>query len=193
MSHPRAIAYAGFPGAGKTEAARFGVEHVGGTHVSMGEVVKALAKAEIGTDATSEQIGEWATLRREFNGEDAMALLLVERWATSDVPVDPVHIEGVRSPEEIEVFRRFFPDLSVVFVDSDFEDRLSRIQARDRDGEGGFDGEDLIERDEREMDWGLLHLHEIADYHLPNDGDLSVLRNRVRMLTEGILGIDARL
>lgn len=179
MNYPRAIAYAGYPGAGKTEAAKLGVECVGGEHVSMGEAVKELAYGKLGPDAASHEIGRWATVSRAESGPDIMARRLIRKWKREGYPEEPVHIEGVRSIYEVAVFQRRLGFIPILFLEAPFEARLERLKGRGRDGESTFQAPDLAERDRREARWGMGDLDLLSQDRVANDHELSTLRNRI--------------
>lgn len=189
MSVPKAIAYTGYPGAGKTEAAKFGQQWVGGDHISMGESVKEIALDLLGPEATSHEIGHWATVSREVSGPDVMARYLVEKWQADGFPEQPVHIEGVRSIYEIIIFQQVFGAIPIIFVEADFEARLRRLKCRGRDGESTFRAVDLAERDRREAKWGIGDLDLLSQNRVPNDDELSTLNNRIGSRLTNILGI----
>jgi len=179
MDHPRAVAYTGYPGAGKTEAAKFGVEWVGGEHVSMGEAVKELAYDTLGPDATSHEIGRWATVSRAEEGPDIMARRLIRKWKREGHPEEPIHIEGVRSILEVAVFQRRLGYIPILFLEAPFEARLRRLKGRGRDGESTFQAADLEERDQREARWGMSDLDLLSQNRVANDHLLPTLRNRI--------------
>lgn len=188
-SAPRAIAYAGYPGAGKTEAATYGLDWVGGEHVSMGQAVKEVALDELGPDATSHEIGHWATVSREVSGPDVMARRIVRKWQEGGPPREPVHIEGVRSIHEVRAFQEMFGYVPILFIDAPFQTRLDRLQERGRDGEADFGETDLLERDGREAEWGMADLDVLAQHRVPNEDSLVVLKNRVGSRLMNVLGL----
>lgn len=184
---PNAIVYAGFPGAGKSVAAQYGAEFIGGTHVSMGAVVKTVANQLLGPEATSHEIGAWASHQRENHGPDIMAQHVLRAWAETGPPDPPLHIEGARSVAEVEAFEAAFGDIPIIFVDASETERLARLRNRARDGEGSFGSGDLAARDTREIEWGLVGIEAQADYRLDNDHQLSTLQNRVATVLETLL------
>lgn len=145
----------------------------------MGEAVRELARENLGPEATSHEIGHWATVSREVNGPEIMAKRLVTKWREGREPDTPVHIEGVRSIHEVAAFDRLFTFVPIIFVDAPFGTRLSRLNSRGRDGEDAFDVVDLVERDNREAEWGVRQIRFYSQYTLPNDDDISTLRNRL--------------
>jgi hypothetical protein len=155
----------------------------------MGDAVKEIALDELGSEATSHEIGHWATVSREVNGPAVMAERITEKWDENGPPREPVHIEGVRSIEETLTFRDYFGNVPVVFIEAPFETRLERLQERGRDGEDAFDHHDLWDRDYRESEWGLKDLEVIADYQIQNTGSLAELKNRVGSYLQTVLAL----
>ena len=156
--NPRAICYAGLPGAGKSEAARIGQDVLGGTRDSMGQAMRRAFQSEADRDVTSESLGEFATNFRKNHGADGLAERMIMEWGYGEKPERPVHIDGLRCVEEIRKFEDFFGEIAVIFVDASEGVRLSRLRGRDRDGEGAFQMIDLRKRDAREYEIGRAHV-----------------------------------
>lgn len=185
MSHPKVILYAGLPGAGKTSAAEIGHRLVGGTLASMGDALREAYYEETNGPEDSQSIGEYATRLREESGPAAIVKWMVSRWRAEEdrgrVMSYPVHIDGVRSPEEVEVFEDHFGNVSVVYLSAGFEVRLPRLNDRGRDGEDAFSHNDLFERDTRELSWGVGDLLLLDQtYRMDNGHTARTLENRLR-------------
>lgn len=157
-----AVLVTGMPGSGKSvfsEAAR----ELGVPVVSMGDVVRLeAAKRGLGQDAKA--MAQLARALREERGAHAVAELTLER--TPPAPV--VVIEGVRSLEEVEFFRKAFEKVVVVAIHSSPRTRFSRLSARRReDDPKGW--EEFVERDKRELAMGIGAVIALADYVLVNE------------------------
>lgn len=176
--------FTGLPGAGKSAASSLAAD-AGHPVVEMGNVVRDRARTALGENATSEAIGNWATDHRDEHGNDVFA-----RYTADDVEayVDDGHevvvIDGLRTPNELSVFRDRFEDVTVVFVKAAFETRLARIQTRGREDEGDFTADDLRDRDQRERDWGVSDLLEDGHYDvcLENEGTYEEFEENVLSL-----------
>lgn len=168
----------GYPGAGKSTVEELASDE-GHTTIQMGAEVKRRARAEMGDEATSDDIGEWATEQREINGETVVARWTAERL--NELETTPVMvIDGVRSVDELEVFEKRFENVEVVYVSTDFDERLRRLQERGRDGEDKFEVSDLERRDAREDSWGVANLLDEVEYtEIENNGTFEEFKNAV--------------
>jgi dephospho-CoA kinase len=156
-----------------------GHELFGGSLFSMGDVVRRRA-FEAGA-TTSAEIGKFAAALRADGGKGAIAEALIEQLRDPFVyTARPVHIDGVRSPAEVDTLRDYFgDDLAVCYVFASRPLRYGRLVGRDRDGEGEFTFEDFLDRESRERRWGLPLVGAAADIRIPNEGRRDVLRWRV--------------
>jgi dephospho-CoA kinase len=170
--------FMGYPGSGKSTASSIASD-AGLPVVVMGDVVRERARADMGDDADSDDIGVWATGYRERNGNDIFAVHTAETVEETDA--ETVVIDGMRTPTELAVFRKRFDAVTVVYVDTSFETRLERLQMRGRDGEDTFTRADLKRRDTREDDWGVGALvdDEHYDVTLDNEGSFEEFEERV--------------
>lgn len=183
------ICTVGYPGCGKSVVVEV-AEEVGIPTVIMGNRVRERAVAELGDelaegeDSESKLIGEWATEQRKKHGNE-----IVSKWTVayvfSSIEDGTVLIDGVRSPEEIEVFEESFENVYVIKIESDIENRFNRIKDRGRDGEEELDISGLRERDSREEEWGLDRTVEMADVTIQNNTkELSEFKQDIRDVLE---------
>ena len=191
------ITSVGYPGAGKSELADFLEDH-GVNKVSMGNILRdrfelasehGLVQEQIenhDNKSKSALLGDWATKQREIHGNDVVA-----QWTTEhvekNIESEVVFVDGLRSPDELSVFRNNFNAVKVLYVDASISTRLERLQDRDRDGEGRFSKEDLKERDSREEDWGLSNIKEYADYTIENESSLVEFHNNIQSILDDIV------
>lgn len=169
----------GYPGSGKGVFADIAREKSVPV-ISMGDQVRARAPESI---QSSDSIGDWATSQREKHGDD-----IVAQWTVEDVKEmeeEIVVIEGVRSLDEFERFKSEFEDFHLVFISASKETRLSRLQERGREDEGGFTLYELGKRDKREEMWGLKQLVREGDYiEIENESSLDEFRSQSKELLE---------
>ena len=170
--------FTGYPGSGKSAACDIAAD-AGCAVTSMGDIVRARARDDLGDDATSDEIGEWATAQREAHGDTVIAEYTAD--AIEQMDEETVIVDGVRSLDEMEVFRDRFDETTLVYIQAPFEERLARIQDRGREDEGDASAADLRERDHREEQWGLAELIEQERYDtvIENTGTLDELRAEV--------------
>ena len=160
----------GLPLAGKTAAARI-LEENGLKTVSMGDAVrKEREKRGLGAEKT----GELVTGLREENGPDAVARLTAEHFDLNGETA----VTGLRSPAERRFFEdRLEKDFKVIAVWSSRETRRKRMEKRSRPEDR--EGESLVERDRRELGFGLGKLVAESDYLSRNEQGLEHLESRV--------------
>jgi len=179
----RVIGTVGLPGSGKGEAATV-ARAAGVPVVTMGDVVRDACR-ERGLDPEQHH-GSVAKQLREEDGPAAIADRTVPRVrehldtlrAAGDDPV--VLVDGLRSEVEVERFREAFEFL-LVSVQAPFETRADRLQGRGRDA-SDRDHAALVEREERELAFGMGEAMAMADLVIENDADLETYHRRVRTL-----------
>lgn len=171
--------FTGLPGAGKSAASNI-AEEKGFPVVEMGQVVRDTATDELGTEATSSEIGEWATAHREEHGNEIFAKYTAD-MISAKFDDETVVIDGLRTPMEFEVFDSAFNSARMILVTAPEETRLNRLQSRGREDESNFTLEDLRERDERELEWGVREIleKEVYDIEIENSGTLNEFRQDI--------------
>lgn len=178
----RVYCVVGYPGAGKSAAADIASDR-GIPSVTMGNMVRERATEELGPDATSNEIGEWATEQREQHGDTIVAHWTADYISELSAPV--VVIDGVRSLDELSQFKQAFDDVTVLHIHAPKETRLQRLRDRGRDGEDTFTMADLDARDTREDDWGVATLLETVNPKtIVNDSDLDDFAQQLDFSTE---------
>jgi len=180
------IGIVGLPGSGKSEAAAVARE-LDIPVITMGDVVRR-ATEERGLDPAKDH-GKVAQALREEDGLDAVATrslpLIREELAETDVVV----VDGIRSGKEVARFEEAFGgDFTLVEVTAPYELRVERLADRGRDPTAEEGGEDLADREERELGFGMEAAMERADVTIENTGTLEEYRERVRTLFEEARG-----
>lgn len=135
--------------------------------VRMGDLVREETEQR-GGEAGPRAFGEIATSVREEEGLGAWAKRTVERIDSLEEG-DVVLVDGVRSLEEVGVFRDAFgDDLLVVAVLASPGTRYERMKKRGRvEDEGSEDW--FRERDLRELRYGLGRVIAMADAYIVNE------------------------
>jgi dephospho-CoA kinase len=89
-----------------------------------------------------------------------------------------IFIDGIRSLAEVSIFRKFwkFPIIAIIV---DEKKRLRRLFKRSR-SDDPKDLEELKERDDRELKFGLDEVIEEADYKINNNSTVDDLKKKVR-------------
>jgi len=177
----KVVGVVGMPASGKTEAAE--VARADGVPVvSMGDVIREEVELR-GLEPTDENMGRVGVALREEEGDDAVARRCADEIRSKDSPV--VVVDGVRSADEADYFRdEFGKDFALVSVEAPFETRLERVRSRGRSDDAEA-ADELKERDERELGYGMGEAIEEADVTIRNDGSLEEFREGFReVLTE---------
>ncbi|MFO7793072.1 MAG: AAA family ATPase [Candidatus Saliniplasma sp.] len=172
------ILLTGMPGSGKEEFLRVAKEFDYDV-VRMGDVVREIAKQEnILMDDIS--IGSFAHDQRENYHFGIWAERTLNRIGDSETVID-----GVRSYEEVEIFKSELQEkMVIVAVHASPETRYGRLKKRDREDKPEDWGQ-FVERDHRELDWGVGKIIALADKMLVNEGTVSQFHNKAeRFFTE---------
>lgn len=90
-------------------------------------------------------------------------------------------IEGIRSPYEVKYFKKYFKNFKVIAIHSNPESRFNRLKRRKRSDDSS-DYKQFLERDRRELKFGIGNVIALADYMLINEGPIQVFKNNVRAL-----------
>jgi dephospho-CoA kinase len=166
---------AGMPGSGKSLIVRAAQEN-GYDTVVMGDVVRREAEKK-NLQPNPENIGKIMLELREKEGKDVIAkrcVPLIEGAKKHKVVVD-----GIRSLEEVEEFKKRFPKFSLIAICSSPETRFQRLYRRRRSDDA--EGWDVFhERDIRELGVGLGNVIAMAEYTVVNEEALEVVKNRVQ-------------
>jgi len=172
----KVVGVVGMPASGKTEAAEVAREEDVPV-VSMGDVIREEVELR-GLEPTDENMGRVGVALREKEGDDAVARRCASDIRSKDAPV--VLVDGVRSADEAEYFRDEFGDgFVLVAVKAPFETRLERVRSRGRSDDADA-ADELRERDERELGYGMGEAIDEADVTIGNDGSLEGFRKEFR-------------
>lgn len=166
----------GMPGAGKEEFVRVAQE-VGFNVVRMGDVVRAEAKKR-GMPGDDKSIGGFAHAEREAHGYDI--------WARRTLPFItefPTIIDGCRGEAEVEVFRSSFAETMIIAIHSSPHTRYQRLRERGRD-DAPRNWNEFVERDFRELGWGLGNVIALADIMIVNEDTLSHFQEEVKRILD---------
>ncbi len=176
------ICITGMPGSGKSivvAAAR----DLGLPVVSMGDIVREETFKRYGV-ITPELLRNVTRLLREEHGSTVVAERTVERIEKLD-PGDVVVVDGVRSLDELEVFRKKY-EVVVVAVHASPKTRFERIRRRSRPGDPK-EWSEFVKRDLLELSLGLGNVIALADYMIVNEAGIDEAYKRAREILEGLV------
>ncbi len=175
------IGFTGLPGAGKT-AAIDGVRDLGSS-ISMGDVIRRETKIR-NLEPTDENLGNTARSLRAEGGNEIIAKKCIE--LINELDSEVVYIDGIRSFLEVTVFRQewTFP---LIAIDTSEQIRFERLKKRARHDDPKV-LDDLRERDNREIGFGVQEAVEKADKTINND-DISIekLKKKTRVIVLELL------
>jgi dephospho-CoA kinase len=97
-----------------------------------------------------------------------------------------VLVDGCRTPEELEVFKRF-AHVVVVSIEAPFDVRAARIAKRGRVDDVGNAKELLKARDESELKLGMGKVMKIADIKIYNTGSLEEFLKKAKEILQQII------
>ena len=169
------IGVAGMPGAGKSVLEEV-AQKMGYAIVVMGDEIREEAKRRK-LEPTPENLGKIMLMLRKEEGADVVARRCIPKVKNAKENV--VVVDGIRSLEEANEFRRHFQNFTLVAIHASPETRFQRLFQRKRsdDPEGW---ETFMERDLRELSVGLGNAIATADYMVVNEGTRDQLRKKVR-------------
>ncbi|WP_321421491.1 AAA family ATPase [uncultured Methanobacterium sp.] len=177
------IGVTGMPGSGKSVVSRV-ADSLGMKVVRMGDVIRNEAQKR------NEAPGKVAVELRQEYGEFVVAERCVEfikNFSTGEVgsskaqkDKSPVFlIEGIRSPWEVQIFKKNFPNFKVIAIHSAPKTRYIRLKKRMR-SDDSTEVKEAQKRDQRELKFGIGEVIASADFMVVNESAKGKLKNTVR-------------
>ncbi len=173
----KVIAFTGLPGSGKSEAVNVAKE-MGIKVVRMGDEIRKEAR-KMGLELNDKNLGKIADEMRREHGMDIWA-----RRCLPEIKNDMVIIDGIRNIEEVELFRQHIKNFILIAIHASPNTRYERMMKRGREDDS-LSEEDLKERDERELRWGIGNVVAMADIVVANEGSLDEFRKKIKKILEG--------
>ena len=176
----KVLGFCGLPGSGKSTVINAIIDL--GTVITMGDVIRNEAKMR-NINPTDENLGKIAKQLRKKYGPEVIAEKCIE--LIKNLNADVVFIDGLRSMEEAKVFRKSwkFPIIAT-YVEEKI--RFKRLSERGRPDDPKS-LEDLKERDQREIKFGLNDVINNADYVIDNNILLEESKKKARDLVIDII------
>lgn len=176
------VGVAGMPGAGKA-AVKAAAESMGFSVVVMGDEIRE-ETGRRGLESTPENIGKVMLQLREEGGASTVAQRCIPKIESAETSV--VFVDGVRSLDEVDEFKKHFQNIALIAVHSSPETRFQRLSKRKRsdDPEGWnvFDQRDL-----RELSVGQGDVIAVADYMIVNEGTYEEFKAEVREVLKAVV------
>ncbi len=169
------LGVAGMPGSGKSLVVKAAREN-GYDAVVMGDIVRQEAESR-SLEPNPENIGKIMLELREKEGKSVIAKRCIQKIEAAKE--QKVVVDGIRSLNEVEEFKKRFAKFSLVAVCASPETRFQRLYRRRRSDDA--DGWDVFhERDMRELSVGLGNAIAMAEYTVVNEEAPDVVSNRVK-------------
>lgn len=173
------IAFTGMPCSGKSEAVQI-AKNMGINVFRMGDMVLEEVKNK-GLPSDDKHVGTIANQMRKKFGKDIWAKKTLEKISKYK-DLKYVVIDGIRNIEEIETFeKKLGNDFIVIAIVASDETRQKRFLTRGREDDSK-DIQDLINRDKRELNWGLGSVLASADIVIPNEGRLKIFKDEIKKI-----------
>lgn len=182
----KVVGFLGLPGSGKTEAAKV-AEDAGAAVVRMGDVVRSVVE-EQGLEITEENVGRVATeLRQQQKGAVAKRCIPeIEALGKTKL----VCIDGVRDIFEVRIFRkRFREDFYLVAIEAPAKTRFERVYVRKRQDDA-LTWQAFLEKDQRELEWGMEEAFKAADRHVENTDTLLTFQEEIKHVLSEVIKSD---
>jgi len=175
MNDKLVIGLAGMPGSGKSVVVNIARESGYGV-VVMGDVVREEAERRH-LKPSPENLGKIMLELRRREGNS-----IVARRCTSKIEKTKEHkiiVDGIRSPSEVEEFKKYFPRFTLIAIHSSPETRFKRLYRRQRTDDPE-NWEISRERDKRELSVGLGEAIAMAEYLIVNEEELEVVKEKIK-------------
>lgn len=176
----RIVVIAGMPGAGKSIVAK-AARDLGLPVYNMGDIVREETLKMFGV-ITPETMRETSRLVRLKHGKTYVAEKTIQRIREED---GVVVIDGTRSLDEVEVFRKK-GEVIILAVHASPKTRFKRLLRRGRAGDPR-NWDDFVKRDMTELRFGLGDVIALADYMLVNESTIDDLYRSSKRVLEGLM------
>jgi dephospho-CoA kinase len=169
------VGLAGMPGAGKSVAVEIAKEK-GYAVITMGDVVREETERR-GLEPNPNNIGKVMLDLRRMEGRSAIAKRCVPK--IGQTKKQKIIVDGIRSPDEVEEFKKHYRKFSLIAVQASPETRFKRLCRRRRsDDPRGW--KIFHERDRRELGVGLGNAIALAEYTVLNESSREAAKKRIR-------------
>jgi len=173
------IGLTGMPGAGKTVFTET-AKSIGYVAVSMGDVIREETQRR-GLELNPQNVGKVMLDMRKEGGDNIVAERCVPIIEAKDS--GRIVIDGLRSLNEVEVFRANFVGFKLFAVYATSKARYARLSVRGRsDDPKTF--EVFHERDMRELSVGLGNVIALSEHVVVNDSSIEVFNTEVKKYLE---------
>jgi len=181
MNDKLVIGLAGMPGAGKSVVVAIAKGNGYGV-VVMGDVVREEAKKR-NLELSPEDLGKIMLELRQKEGSSVIAKRCIPKIEKTQE--QKVIVDGIRSPSEVEQFKRRFPKFTLIAIHSSPETRFKRLYRRKR-SDDPKDWQIFKERDQRELSVGLGEAITMAEYKIVNEGEKAAAKEKIKEILKKV-------
>lgn len=184
----KVIGVTGMPGSGKGVVAGV-ARSLGFQVVRMGDVIREEAQrrnADVGKTAVKlrKEYGEFVVAEKSVEKIKQMKLSKKSSYSENSINNSGLYmIEGIRSPYEVEIFRKNFKDFKVIAVHSTPQTRFKRLKKRMRFDDSVLES-DFGKRDKRELKFGIGDVIATSNYMVVNEGPIGKLKGIIRSILQ---------
>lgn len=168
------IGVTGLPASGKNEFAEV-AKTMGFKQIVMGDVIRNECRAR-GLEPTRENCNNIMVLLRKEEGYDVVAKRVLKQIKSLVSSGESyILVDGIRSPQEVDVFKAEFPDFLIIAIHASPSIRKMRTLRRKRNDDS-TSSEAFLLRDKKELEVGIGHVIALADYMLTPPNNLEKAR-----------------
>lgn len=171
----KVIGISGLPGSGKSLVSKI-AEKKSICAVNIGDLVRKEAKRR------NAKVGETAINLRKEQGNYVLAKLIIEKIKDQSLVKKSENqtclIEGIRSQYEVNMFKKSFKNFILLSIFSSPSTRFNRLKNRKRNDDSS-DYEGFLERDQRELDFGIGTVIATSDYIILNEATLEEYESQI--------------
>lgn len=169
------LGVAGMPGSGKSLVVKVAREN-GYETVVMGDIVRHEAEKR-GLEPNPENIGKTMLELREKEGKSVIAKKCIPK--IDEATRQKVVVDGIRSLDEVEEFKRRFSSFTLLAICASPETRFQRLYRRRR-SDDAYSCDVFHQRDARELKVGLGNAIAMADFTVVNEQALDAVKKSIK-------------
>lgn len=177
------IGFVGLPGAGKSTAIEVARKYA--PVVVMGDVIRDETR-NLNLPITSQNLGKIAIKLRKDFGKDVVAQRCAEKMQQMDA--DIVILDGIRSLAEVDIIKSKFEVKIIAIIVPDSK-RHQWLLERKRDDDSA-DIQDILKRDEREIQFGVKKVIDGADFQIENNQTKEDLQMKCHQILQELISHD---
>lgn len=176
----RIMGISGLPGSGKSLVSDIATEK-GAIIVSMGDIIREEAKKR------GESSKETAQNLRAEHGEYIVSELTIKKIKKlqEDGIKNSIIVEGIRSPHEVDMFKKNFDNFIILSIFANPTLRFERLKKRMREDDS-TDYNEFKARDQMELDFGIGDVISLSDKIIINESDLESYTEKINKFLEEI-------